>query len=106
MSLRTPPDPLSHPPSFTLHVHHFFHYPALEAEMSRLSGKIDELASSTDAALGRVQEDVDALRAKVAELEGNVTTDADIARIDELKAKIDALDPVKPDTLPEGDTPA
>lgn len=73
--------------------------------MSILTEKLAELNSSFDAALARVQEDVDALNAEVADLkvkvENGTATPDEIAAIDTLRARIDALDPNKPATLPE-----
>jgi peptidoglycan hydrolase CwlO-like protein len=74
--------------------------------MSKISAAIQAANDSADAAIGRVQEDVTALQAKIAELEaiiaeGNATPEDEAALV-ELKAKLDALDPTKPDTLPEG----
>ena len=73
--------------------------------MSALSDKIAAVGSSLDAALARVDEDVQALVAKIAELQalvdaGGATPD-DIAALDALQAKLDALDPTKPAVLPE-----
>jgi hypothetical protein len=72
--------------------------------MSVLSDKIAAVGSSLDAALGRVQGDVGTLTQKVAELEALVAaggaTLEDIAALEAIQAKLDALDPVKPETLP------
>ena len=71
--------------------------------MSAISDKIAAANTSVDAALARVQEDVATLNAKIAELEAKVQenpTPEDLAALDELRAKVDALDPVKPATLP------
>jgi hypothetical protein len=72
--------------------------------MSALSDKLSDVGASLDAAIGRVQEDVVALQTRITELEALVAaggaTPEDLAKLDELKAKLDALDPIKPATLP------
>jgi hypothetical protein len=72
--------------------------------MTVLSDKIAALGASLDAALARVDEDVKALQAQVAALQAlidqGVATPADIAALEAAQAKLDALDPTKPDTLP------
>jgi hypothetical protein len=76
-----------------------------EEIMSILTEKLAELNSSFDAALARVQDDVDTLNAEVAELkikiENGTATPDEIAALDTLRARIDALDPTSPTTLPE-----
>jgi len=76
--------------------------------MSKLSDKLAEVEASQDAALARVQEDVAAQAAKIADLEAKVAegtaTAEDLATLDRIKAKNDALDPIKPDTI--SDVPA
>lgn len=73
--------------------------------MSMLSAKIADTNASFDAALGRVQGVVEALHAKVADLEDDiakgVATDEDLAALDALRNRIDALDPTKPAILPD-----
>jgi len=73
--------------------------------MSKLSDAIAALGASVDAALARVDEDVQALTAKIAELQALVdaggATPEDFAALAEAQAKLDALDPTKPDVLPE-----
>jgi hypothetical protein len=75
-----------------------------ERLMSVLSDKIDAVTTTTDAAIARVQADVTALTAKVAELQALVdsggATPADLAALDALQAKLAALDPTAPDVLP------
>lgn len=77
----------------------------VEFSVSQLSDQIAALGSSLDAALARVQEDVTTLTAKIAELQAKVdaglATPEDFAALAANQAKLDALDPVKPDTLPE-----
>lgn len=75
-----------------------------ESQMSKLSDKLDEVGASLDAAISRVQEDVNDLQLKIAELQALVdaggATPEDEAKLDALKARLDAIDPVKPATLP------
>lgn len=77
----------------------------LETAVGELADKIAKVGESLDKAVGRVQEDVDKLNARVAELQAKIDSGAadpaDIAALDALQAKIDALDPTKPDVLPE-----
>jgi len=74
--------------------------------MSVLSEKIAETNASFDAALGRVQGVVEALHSKVADLEADVAkgvaTADDLAALDALRGRIDALDPTKSAVLPAG----
>ena len=101
---------------------------SLEAKMSQLSDAIaaakasaDSASTSLDAAIGRVQVDVDAFKAQMATMQAKIdelqalvdaggATPADIqaladlkAELDAHKAKLDALDPTNPATIP---TPA
>jgi hypothetical protein len=73
--------------------------------MSVLSDKIAAVGVALDKALARVDEDVLALVAKIAELQALIdaggATPEDIAALDALQAKLDALDPTKPAVLPE-----
>jgi hypothetical protein len=73
--------------------------------MSVLSDKISAVGVALDKALARVDEDVLALVAKIAELQALIdaggATAEDIAALDALQAKLDALDPTKPAVLPE-----
>lgn len=77
-----------------------------ETIMSKITDKINEASSSADAAISRVGDDVDALEGRVAQLQQMVAdggaSQADLDALDALKAKLDALDPTKPATLPEG----
>jgi hypothetical protein len=72
--------------------------------MSVLSDKISAVGVALDKALARVDEDVLALVAKIAELQALIdaggATPEDIAALDALKEKLDALDPTKPAVLP------
>ena len=73
--------------------------------MSLLSDKIAETNASFDAALGRVQGDVEDLNNQVADLKVKVeqgeVTPGDLAALDALRNRIDALDPTNPGVLPE-----
>lgn len=68
--------------------------------MSRVSDSIGSLETEVNAAKDRVTTDIETLKAKIAELEGQAVSDADIAKLDELKATLAALDPTDPTTLP------
>ena len=74
--------------------------------MSVLSDKIAETNTSFDAALGRVQWVVEALHSRLADLEADVAqgvaTADDLAALDALRNRIDALDPTRPAVLSEG----
>ena len=76
-----------------------------EVIMSVLSDKIAALTTSVDAAVARIQVDVTAFGAKIAELEAKVAaggaTPEEIQALDDLKAKIDAIDPTSDVVLPE-----
>jgi hypothetical protein len=119
--MKKPPRPSKPAKHFRLEVyHHFVGDPRLEAVerkldillakgdqiMSVLSDKIASVKSSLGAAVQRVQDDVAAQNAKIEELKARVAqggaTAEDLAALDELQATADALDPVKPDVLPEG----
>jgi hypothetical protein len=100
MPRREPPDPLTHPPGFVLHVHHFLHYPHLEAEMAKIATKLTSLEKSVDESIARVMQDVEKLRTRITGLEQDQATDEDLARLDAIQAKLDALDPEKDATLP------
>lgn len=67
--------------------------------MSELSDLIDSTNSEADATIQRVQDDVAALKARIAELEGQQPTGADLQKLNDLKAKLAALDPTNPATL-------
>ena len=74
---------------------------ALEDKMmSELSDKIAEVNRSFDDAHTRVMDAIDALRAEVAEAKAKATTAEDLANLDSLDVKIDALDPTTSTTLP------
>ena len=72
--------------------------------MSVLTDKLAEVRTELTAALARVQEDVDTLKARVVELEAlvakGVATDEDMAELESIRAELAALDPTKPDVLP------
>lgn len=76
-----------------------------ERIMSALSDAIAAATQSADQAIARVQEDVSALGQKIADLQAQVdaglATQEDLDNLAALTAKFNALDPVKPDTLPE-----
>jgi cell division septum initiation protein DivIVA len=69
-------------------------------KMSELSDKLDALKLAQDQAVVRVQEDVENLQDQIDDLRQRVTTADDIAKIDEMQAVVDALDPLKPEVLP------
>ena len=73
--------------------------------MSVLSDKIASVGVALDKALARVDEDVLALVQKIVELQALVDAGGasaeDLAALELLKSKLDALDPTKPDVLPE-----
>jgi hypothetical protein len=74
----------------------------LEKNMSQLSDAIAAASKSADDAIQRVQADVDALNAKIQTLQAQVDAGGDPALVDklnELRTKLDALDPTKPDVL-------
>lgn len=68
--------------------------------MSALSDKIAADTAAADAAIARSQAVVADLRAQVAALEARIATEAftpdDLAALDALKVKLDALDPASP----------
>jgi predicted nucleic acid-binding Zn-ribbon protein len=78
----------------------------LEALVSALSDKIAEVKAAVDAAVGRVQSDVAALNARIDDLQAKVdaggATPEDMAMLDELKAKVEAIDPTSSTVLPGG----
>ena len=77
--------------------------PILEAAVSALSDKIAAVEKSVDDAIARVQEDVATLQTKIDELQAKIdegtATPEDIAALDRLQAKANALDPVQSSTL-------
>jgi division protein CdvB (Snf7/Vps24/ESCRT-III family) len=102
----------------TIRVVHSFEIPGLaellaeaklreleERIMSLVGDKITELNTAVDAALARVQEDVETLNTTIAELQAKVdqglATPEEIAALEGAIAKVNALDPVSPETLPE-----
>lgn len=72
-----------------------------EQIMSALSDKIAEIAASQDEAFDRVQADVADLQSQIDALKDKVTKPEDIAALDTIMAKNKAMDPYKPDVLPE-----
>jgi hypothetical protein len=81
----------------------------LETAVSALSDKIAKLTEATDKALARVQVDVDKLNATIAELkvkvEEGTATPEDIAALEAVEAKLNALDPTVDAVLPPPDEP-
>jgi len=84
----------------------------VEAAVSALSDKIAAVEKSVDDAIARVQADVSTLQAKIDDLQAKVdegtATAEDVAALERLQAKADALDPVKDSTLdevPAGENP-
>jgi phage shock protein A len=75
-----------------------------EKLMSALSEKIASVSAALDAAIARVQADVATLQAKIDELQAAVdagtASPADIQALEDLKERLDALDPTSPETLP------
>lgn len=61
--------------------------------------KFAGLKSSVDSAISRAMSEVDALNAKVADLEAHAVSDEDLSELDALKAKIDAINPTHPAVL-------
>jgi hypothetical protein len=72
--------------------------------MSALSDAIAKVNTSTDAAIGRVQTDLASLKDQVAKLQAQIdaggASPADLQALADLQAKVDALDPTSPATLP------
>jgi hypothetical protein len=73
--------------------------------VSQLSDSIAAASKSADDAIARVQADVTTLTEKVAALQAQVdqgtASPADIQALSDLKTKLDALDPTKPDVIPD-----
>lgn len=67
--------------------------------MSKISDSINAANTEADNAIARVQEDVAALQARIAELEAESPTGADLDALNALKDKLAALDPTQPATL-------
>jgi hypothetical protein len=68
--------------------------------MSQLSDKIAEVTRTQDEAIARVQEDVSDLQRQIDDLRTRVTTPEDIAALDAIQVKNEALDPISSTTLP------
>ena len=77
--------------------------------MSAFSDKIAEVNAAADAAIGRVTADAKTLQQHVEELQAKVDTEtpteADLAALAALKAKLDALDPTNPATVAPAPAP-
>ena len=75
-----------------------------ELIMSVLSDKLAAVNASLDAAVARVQSDVAGLTQQIATLQalvdGGAATPDELQALDDLKAKLDAIDPSSPQTLP------
>jgi hypothetical protein len=73
--------------------------------VSALSDAIAAASKSADDAIARVQSDVAALDATIEALQAKIdqgtATPEDIAAVQALQAKLDALDPTSPEVLPE-----
>jgi peptidoglycan hydrolase CwlO-like protein len=72
--------------------------------MATILEDLQSANDDADAAIARVQEDVDALRAKIDELENapRELSAEEKAKLGELKDKLNALDPTNPNTLKAG----
>ena len=72
--------------------------------MSQLSDAIAKVSASADAAVARVQTDVQGLKDQIAALQAQIdaggASPADLQALSDLQAKLDALDPTTPATLP------
>lgn len=81
----------------------------IEEAVSQLSDRIANLTRSADAAISRVQSDVTKLRQQVDDLQAKVdqggATAKDVADLEALQAKLDALDPVQDATLEDVPAP-
>lgn len=76
--------------------------PVLEALVSELTDAIKAASDAADAAIARVAQDVEYLKAQIADLSAKVAaapTPEDIAALAALKTKLAAIDPV-PDYPP------
>ena len=75
-----------------------------ELIMSVLSDKLAAVNASLDAAIGRVQGDVAGLQQQIATLQalvdGGAATPAELQALDDLRQKLDAIDPNSATTLP------
>ena len=72
--------------------------------MSLLGDKISAVEVALDTAIARVEADVTELKAKIDELQAKVdtgtATQEELDRLTALEAKLNGLDPHKPDVLP------
>ena len=75
------------------------------ASMATIMERLDTTTQKADAAIARVEEDVAALRAEIEALKqaaiNRPLNAEEEAKLAALEAKLDALDPTKPDVLPE-----
>lgn len=82
----------------------------LEDNMSQLSDSIAAVKVAAQAAIQRVQSDVDALNAKIQALQATALsgggTPEQMQDLADAKAMLDALDPTKPDVIPPDQPPA
>lgn len=85
-------------------VEDFASFRELEGRMSQISDAIAHLSTTVDSAVTRVQGDLAGLTSRVAalqaQIDGGGASPEDLAALAALQAKIDALDPAKPDVLP------
>ena len=72
----------------------------------RLDDLLDQLEQSIDVAIDRTSKDITDLKAQVATLQAKADagaiTDAELARLQALKDKIDQLDPTTPSVIDSG----
>jgi len=75
----------------------------MEHTMSVISDKLDAVEAAIGAATTRVQNDIATLQAQIADLQAKVdagsATPEELARLDALRASVDAIDPTNPATL-------
>lgn len=64
-----------------------------EEAMSKLTQRLDDLEAAVNAADGKIAEDVAELRRQIEELKGNVSTPEEEARLADLIARVQAIDP-------------
>lgn len=70
----------------------------------KISDLVAELNTELDGAVARIQTDVSNYEQRIADLQAKIdageATPADEAAMEELKAKLAAIDPTNPDVLP------